>query len=95
MTVGVVPAPAVIGAVQTLCSVWSGPVKWLTSVNVSPAESVTLLVVAADELQTPTSTTSRLPVPSGADGVTARRAAPARCVLDLLDEGRCRRRPTA
>ena len=42
----VVPAPAVIGAVQTLCSVWSGPVKWLTSVNVSPAESVTLDVLA-------------------------------------------------
>ena len=46
VTVGVAPAPEVIGAVQTLCSVWSGPVKWLTSVNVSPAESVTLLVVA-------------------------------------------------
>ena len=61
-----------IGAVQTLCSVLSGPVKWLTSVNVSPAESVTLLALALEVLQAPTSTMSRLPLPSGADGVTAR-----------------------
>jgi hypothetical protein len=80
-TVGSLPAPAVIGAVQTLCSVWSGPVKWLTSVNVSPAESVTLDVLAFELLQTPTSTTSRLPAPSGADGVTEMLLAEAIWVL--------------
>jgi hypothetical protein len=70
LTVGVLPAPAVIGAVHTLCSVRSGPVKWLTSVNVSPAVSETLLVFAPEPLQTPTSTTRRFPVPKGVDGVT-------------------------
>src|SRR5262249_47686858 len=78
---GVVPAPEGIGAVQTLCSVWSGPVKWLTSVNASPAEAVTPLVVALAEFQTPTSTTSRLPLPSCAEGVTEILAAPAPCLL--------------
>jgi hypothetical protein len=81
VTVGSFPAPAVIGAVQMLCSVWSGPVKWLTSVKVSPAESVTLDVLALELLQTPTSTTSRFPVPSGADGVTEMLLAEATWVL--------------
>ena len=70
VTDGLVPAPAVIGAVQTLCSVLSGPVKWLTSVNWSPAESVTLFVVAFVLFHTPTSTTRRLPAPSAEAGVT-------------------------
>src|SRR5215468_2906897 len=81
VTAGALPAPPVTGAVQTLCSVWSGPVKWLTSVNVSPAASVTLLVFAPEPFQTPTSTTRRSPVPSGADGVTAMLLPDAACLL--------------
>ena len=81
VTVGSVPAPAVIGAVQTLCSVWSGPTNWLTSENASPAESETLAVFAFAPLQVPTSTTRRFPVPSGADGVTAMLLADATWVL--------------
>jgi hypothetical protein len=67
---GRVPPPLVTGAVQMLISVLSGAVKWDTSTNESPAVSVTLLVVAADEFQTPTSTINRLPVVMLPDGVT-------------------------
>jgi hypothetical protein len=41
VTVGLVPPPAVIGAVQTLSSVFSEALKPLTMVYVLPAESVT------------------------------------------------------
>ena len=58
---GLVPPPAVTGAVQMLCSVLSEAVKCRTSVYVFPAESVTLLMVAALEFQVPTTTTMRLP----------------------------------
>ena len=66
---GVVPAPAVIGADHTLISVWSEARKCSSSVNVSPAESVTLWAVGEFELHTPASTTSRSP----ADHSRARR----------------------
>jgi hypothetical protein len=69
--VGLVPVLAVIGAVHTDCSVPSAAAKWLTSVNESPAESVTDFVVAFAALQTPTSTMSRLPVLTPVGGVTA------------------------
>src|SRR6185312_3894683 len=58
---GRVPPPAVIGALHTLISVLSEALKCSSSVYVLPAESVTLLAVAAPLLQTPTSTTRRLP----------------------------------
>ena len=60
--VGGAAEPAVTGALQTLSSVWSPAVKCVSSVKVSPAESVTLLAVAALALQIPVSTTSRSPV---------------------------------
>ena len=51
MIVGGVAEPAVTGALQTLSSVPSPAVKCISSVKVSPAESVTLLAVALPELQ--------------------------------------------
>ena len=61
LIVGRVPPPAVIGALHTLISVLSEALKCSSSTYVLPAESVTLLAVAAPLLQTPTSTTRRLP----------------------------------
>ena len=80
-----------IGAVQTLCSVLSPALKCASSVNVSPAESVTLLTVATAELQTPVSTTRRLPVSVLDVSATARLLAVPRVARGLLHEGRCRR----
>ncbi len=60
----------VIGAVHTLSWVPSEPVAVVTSVKVSPAESVTLAAVAWPELQSATSTTSRFPVVTLAGIVT-------------------------
>src|SRR5580698_6342107 len=66
------PAPALIGALQTLISVPSEALKCSSSVNVSPAESFTLEVVALELFHTPTSTIRRLALPSAPGGVTAR-----------------------
>jgi hypothetical protein len=68
--VGRVPPPLVTGAVQMLISVLSDATKWVTSTYELPAESVTPLVVAADEFQTPTSTTKRSPAEMLPGGVT-------------------------
>ena len=68
--VGIVPPPAVTGALQMLISVLSEALKCCSSVKVSPAESLTLEAVALALLQTPTSTTRRLPETSLAPGVT-------------------------
>src|SRR5450755_1060948 len=70
--VGLVPPPAVIGAVHTLISALSDPLKFLTLVYVFPAESVTLFAVALEPLHTPTRTTQRLPAVMLAAGVTVR-----------------------
>src|SRR5689334_4127163 len=78
VTVGRVPAPAVTGAVHVLNSVWSGAVVVVSRVQVFPAESVTDLAVALPELQVPTSTTSRSPVPTACGGVSFSDAAAAR-----------------
>ncbi len=67
---GLVPPPAVTGAVQMLCSVLSEALKCRTSVYVFPAESVTLLTVAALEFQVPTTTTMRLPAVIAEVGVS-------------------------
>ena len=72
VTVGRVPPPAVIGALQTLSSVSSDAVKCVSSVYVLPALSVTAEAVAAAALQTPTSTTIRSPVVTFATGCSAR-----------------------
>jgi hypothetical protein len=77
--VGFRPAPAVTGAVQTLTSAWSLAVQWATSVNVSPAESVTPLASGLAAPQTPTWTTSRLPGPSATGRLTDRLPAPPVC----------------
>src|SRR5437588_8650865 len=47
--------PVGTGALHTLCSVPSPATKCSSSVNLSPAESVTLLVVALPSLHTPAS----------------------------------------
>src|SRR4051812_16538953 len=67
---GACPPPPVMGAVQTLSSVLSPAFQCATSVNGSPAESVTPLVVAPVLLHAPTSTTSRSPGPRFAGRVT-------------------------
>src|SRR5258705_4563548 len=76
---GVAPAPAVTGAVQTLTSVFSLACQCATSVNVSPAASVTPLATGPVFPQTPTSTTSRPPEPSADGRVTARLVPPTVC----------------
>src|SRR5262249_26463818 len=70
--VGFVPPPAVIGAVQMLCSVPSDATKCSTSVYVFPALSVTVRAVGLPLFQMPTSTIRRLPAVMAADGTTAR-----------------------
>ena len=79
--VGFVPPLAVTGAVHTLSCAPSDAVTLVTSVKVSPAESVTLDVVACPELQSATSTTSRFPVVTAAGVVTDRLASLAPCLL--------------
>ena len=79
--VGAVPPLAVIGAVHTLSWVPSEAVALVTSVNVSPAESVTLEVVAWPELQSATSTTSRFPLLTADGMVTDRLVCPEPCAL--------------
>ena len=81
MMVGLVPPLCVIGAVHTLSSVPSEPVAVVTSVKVSPAESVTLEVVAWPELQSATSTISRFPVVTLPGMVTDRLVWPEPCAL--------------
>src|SRR5690349_24389008 len=71
VTVGFVPAPAVIGAVQTLSSVLSEALKPLTLVYVLPAESVTPDAPGLPEPHTPTCTTSPLPAVMLAGGASA------------------------
>ena len=85
--VGLVPPPAVMGAVHTLISVPSDALKCSASVNVSPAESVTLPAVGPPLAQTPTRTTSRFPVVRAAHGVTERLVTPPAVGGDLLHEG--------
>ena len=60
MIAGLLP-PTATGAVQMLISVWSAAVKLSSLTKVSPALSVTALMVAELAFQTPTSTMSRLP----------------------------------
>ena len=72
MIEALVPPPLMIGAVQTLISVLSDAVTCLISVYVLPAASLTPLAVALPPLQTPTSTTNRLPAVMFVVGVTAR-----------------------
>ena len=67
---GVVPPPCRMGALQTLISVPSEAVKCESSMNASPAESVTLAAVALRLLQMPATTTSRLPMVRFEVGVT-------------------------
>src|SRR5450756_183712 len=80
VTVSALP-PLGTGAVQTLISVPSAAVNWVASTKVSPSESVTELVMADCEFQTPASTTSRSPVATLAPVVTARLLLPAPCAL--------------
>ena len=61
----------VTGAVHTLCSVPSDPVKCSTSVYVFPALSVTADAVGRPEAQTPTSTMMRFPAVTAFPGVAA------------------------
>src|SRR5579875_2435007 len=72
--VGRVPPPTVIGALHTLISVCSEAWKCRSSTYALPAESVTLAAVAPALLQTPTSTTSRLPWVTLAAGVSVSEA---------------------
>jgi hypothetical protein len=81
--VGLVPPLWVMGADQTLSSAPSEPVTLVNSVNVSPAESVTLDVVGLVEAHSLTSTTSRFPVVTFAGVVTAM------LVLDAACEDTC------
>jgi len=81
VTVGLVPPPAVTGALQTLISVLSEAVKCVISVYVLPAESVTFVAVAEEVFHTPTWTISRFPVVIGAPSATA-----AVVPLDLCTE---------
>ncbi len=69
--VGALP-PVATTAVQTLISVWSVAVKLSSFTNVSPALSVTDVMVADEEFHTPTSTTSRFPAVVTPGRVTAR-----------------------
>ena len=71
---GLVPPPAVIGAVQTLSSVSSDALTLATLVYVLPAASATLEIVAALKLHTDAMTTIRLPVVIAEAGVS--------CMLD-------------
>ena len=81
MTTGLVPPLWVIGAVHTLSWVPSEPVAVVSSVKVSPAESVTLAAVAWPELQSATSTTSLFPVVTLAGMVTETLVWAAACAL--------------
>ena len=76
-----VPPLAVMGAVHTLSCVPSGAMAVVSSVNVSPAESVTLDMVAVPELQSDASTTSLLPAPTVLGIVTDRLVRFAPCAL--------------
>ena len=70
--VGLVPSPAVIGAVQTLSSVLSDALTLVALVYVLPAESLTPEIVAAGLLHTPAITTSRFPTVVADAGVSWR-----------------------
>ena len=76
--VGLVPEPAVIGALHTLSSVLSEALNDVSLVYVLPAESVTPDALALPALHTPTSTIRRLPLEMLAVGWSARLAATPR-----------------
>jgi len=70
VTVGMVPPLFVIGAVQMLIWVPSEALKFVSSVKVSPAESVTLAVFPPPAFHVPTSTTRRFPAVTSDGGWT-------------------------
>ena len=74
VTVGLVPEPAVIGALHTLSSVLSEALNEVSFVYVLPAESVTPDALALPALHTPASTMRRLPLETLAVGASARLA---------------------
>ncbi len=76
--VGLVPAPAVIGALHTLSSVLSDALNEVSLVYVLPAESVTPEALALPALHTPASTMRRLPLEMLEVGCRARLAATPR-----------------
>ena len=89
--VGFVPGPAVIGAVQTLISVPSdGLAVRELGEGVAGRVGHRSVAVAVPALQTPTSTTSRLPAATFGTGVPQGVLAAGRLLGDLLHEGRCR-----
>jgi hypothetical protein len=81
MMVGLVPPLWVTGAVHTLSCAPSEAVAVVSSVKESPAESVTLEVVAWPELQSATSTTRRFPVVTLAGIVTEMLVLAGPCAL--------------